>query len=152
MRRSNRWIVLALITPLALLFLFLYRGTRTSDTPVKTAPAKVGSVLGTEFKHVTLTAKAAERLGIETVPVREEWVARSGSVGRVVPYASVIYGLQGETWVYISPEPLVFVRYLVIVDYIDGGLAILLEGPPPGTKVVTVGVAELYGVDTGIGK
>lgn len=150
MKRSNRWIVLVLITPLALLL--IYRGTRISDTPVKTVPAKVGSVLGTEFQHVTLTAKAAERLGIKTVPVREEWAARSGSVEMVVPYASVIYGLHGETWVYISPEPLVFVRNLINIDYIDGDLAVLLEGPPLGTKVATVGVAELYGVDTGIGK
>lgn len=151
-KRSSRWIVLTLIALVALLLLLLYRSTRTSNTPVITPPAKVESVLGTKFQHVTLSAKAAERLGIETVLVREEWVVRSGGVRRVVPYASVIYGLQGETWVYISPEPPVFVRYLINIDYIDGGLAILLEGPPPGTSVVTVGVAELYGADTGIGK
>lgn len=149
---NYRWIVLTLITLVALPL--YYKSTGISDTPrpVEPLPAKTESVLGTEFQHVTLTAKAAERLGIETVPVREEWVARSGSVERVVPYASVIYGLHGETWVYISPEPLVFVRHLITIDYIDGDLAVLLEGPPLDTLVVTVGVAELYGIDTGVGK
>lgn len=150
MKLNNRWIVLV---PIVLVIaLLLFKGTKKSDTPVKIEPAKAESVLGIAFKHVTLTAKAAERLGIETVSVSEEWVARSDSVQKVVPYASVIYGLQGETWLFINIEPLVFVRYLISIDYIDGGLAVLSEGPPLDTKVVTVGVAELYGIDTGIGK
>jgi hypothetical protein len=31
-------------------------------------------------------------------------------------------------------------------------MVVLVDGPAAGTKVVTVGVAELYGADTGIGK
>lgn len=152
MKRSNLWLVLTLITAVTLLLLLLYRSTRTSDTPVRTEPAKVESVLRTEFKHVTLTAKAAQRLGIKTSTVRQEWMVRSGSMREVVPYASVLYGLHGETWLYVSPEPLTFVRKTIAVDYIDADLAVMSDGPPPGTEVVTVGVAELYGVDTGVGK
>lgn len=155
MKRSNFWLVLILIVPISLLLLLLlllYRGTRTSNAPVKIEPAKVVSVPGTDFKQVTLTAKAAERLGIKTVTIREERVARSGSIQKVVPYASVIYDLQGETWVYTNPQPLVFARDPIIIDYIDGDLAILSKGPPQGAQVVIVGVAELYGIETGIGK
>ena len=43
-------------------------------------------------------------------------------------------------------------RHPVTGEYIEGDRAILLDGPPVGTNVVTVGVAELYGADTGIGK
>jgi len=79
-------------------------------------------------------------------------MAGSGAQAKVVPYAAVIYGLNGETWVYVSPEPLVFHREPVTVAYIDGDNAVLSEGPAVGTQVVTVGVAELYGADTGVGK
>lgn len=149
MKLNYRWIVLV---PIVLVIALLFKGIKKSDIPANIEPAKAESVLGIAFKHVTLTAKAAERLGIETVSVSEEWIMRSDSVQKVVPYASVIYGLHGETWLYINIEPLVFVRYLISIDYIYGSSAVLLVGPPPGTKVVTVGVAELYGIDTGIGK
>lgn len=149
MKRVNRLLAIVLIVLVAILF---YRNTPRSDKPVKSEPAKVESVLGTELNRVTLTAKAAERLDIQTVPVRKEWVALSGRVQTVVPYSSVIYGLHGETWVYTSPEPLTFVRHSIIIDYIDADLAVLSDGPPLGTLVVTVGVAELYGIDTGVGK
>jgi hypothetical protein len=70
----------------------------------------------------------------------------------VIPYAAVIYDLHGETWTYTSPEPLTFVRQAITVDYIEGDMAVLSDGPAAGTQVATVGVAELYGADTGVGK
>ncbi len=76
----------------------------------------------------------------------------SGAQRTVIPYSAVIYDLQGQTWTYTSTEPLVFVRQPITIDYIEGDLAFLSEGPPAGTVVVTVGVAELYGLDTGVGK
>ncbi len=79
-------------------------------------------------------------------------VAGSGDRRLVVPYSALIYDLNGDTWIYISPEPLVFTRHPVTVEYVEGDLAVLLDGPPVGTMVATVGVPELYGADTGIGK
>jgi hypothetical protein len=70
---------------------------------------------------------------------------------KVVPYAALIYGLYGETWVYTNPEPLVYVREAVTVDFIEGDMAVLLEGPPAGTAVVTAGGAELFGAESGVG-
>lgn len=69
----------------------------------------------------------------------------------IVPYSAVLYGLHGETWVYTNPEPLVYIRYPVTVDYIDGDQAVLLDGPPAGMAVVTVGSAELFGAESGVG-
>jgi hypothetical protein len=60
--------------------------------------------------------------------------------------------LHGETWAYTSPESLTFIRQLITIDSIEGDMAILSNGPAIGTQVATVGVAELYGADTGIGK
>ena len=79
-------------------------------------------------------------------------LAGSEALRKVIPYAAVIYDLHGETWVYTNPEPLVFVRHPIHVDYIEGDLAVLLEGPPAGTEVATVGVAELLGTEFGVGK
>ena len=70
----------------------------------------------------------------------------------VVPVASLLYGLNGETWIYISPEALQFLRVPVVVDYIIGDMVVLVDGPAAGTKVAVVGVAELHGADTGVGK
>lgn len=97
------------------------------------------------LKELTLSAKAAERLGVETVPV-----AGSGST-LTVPYAAVIYDAQGVTWSYVNTEPLTYVRAEINVDEIDGDIAVLSAGPPAGTPVVTTGAAELYGAEIGVG-
>jgi hypothetical protein len=69
-----------------------------------------------------------------------------------VPTAALIYDLNGNTWIYISPAPLQFLRVPVVVDHIRDDTVVLLEGPPAGTEVAVVGVAELHGADTGVGK
>lgn len=79
-------------------------------------------------------------------------LSESGTVRNVVPYAALLYGVHGDTWVYTNPEPLVFVRHPVHVDYIDNDWAVLSDGPPTGTAVVAVGVAELHGAEFKIGK
>lgn len=77
----------------------------------------------------------------------------SGQVQRkVIPYSAVIYGVEGETWVYLNPEPLVYVRQAIVIDYIDGDQVYLIEGPDIGSTVVTMGVAELFGAETGVSK
>lgn len=70
----------------------------------------------------------------------------------VVPFSSLIYDIYGDTWIYINPEPRNFLRVPVVVDFIQGDEVVLTEGPAAGTTVVTVGVAELHGTDTGVGK
>jgi hypothetical protein len=75
-----------------------------------------------------------------------------GEPQKVVPYASVVYDLHGDTWAYTNPQPLTYIREHISVDYIDGDLAVLSQGPNPGTQVVTVGAAELLGTEFGIGK
>jgi hypothetical protein len=70
----------------------------------------------------------------------------------VVPFASLIYDSNGGTWVYTSPEHLQFLRVPVEVDYIRGDKVVLVDGPAAGTSIVILGVAELHGTDTGVGK
>jgi hypothetical protein len=116
-------------------------------------PAKVEHLEETGLSRVILTAKAVERLDIKTALAGEVQVARSpsGTYRKVVPYAAVLYDAHGDTWVYTNPEPQVYIRYQISVDYIDGDLAVLSDGPPAGTAVVTVGAAELFGTEFEIG-
>ena len=97
------------------------------------------------LKQLTLSEKAAERLGVETAEV-----AGSGSA-LTVPYAAVIYDAQGLTWSYVNTAPLVYLREAITIDRINGATAILSAGPAVGTPIVTTGAAELYGAEIGVG-
>jgi hypothetical protein len=111
----------------------------------------VDHIEGSEFSRVTLSERAIERIDLKTDEVREEWIQRSNAMRMCVPYSALIYDPQGRTWVYTSSEPRTFVRQEVIVDFIDGDLAVLTDGPPLGTVVASVGVAELYGTEFEVG-
>lgn len=75
----------------------------------------------------------------------------SGKPEKVVPYSSIIYGLNGDTWVYRAAGERSFERQLIDVEYIEGDLAVLKEGPDLGTKIVTAGAVELLGIEENIG-
>ena len=75
----------------------------------------------------------------------------SGTRRKVVPYSSLIYDPHGQTWVYTSPKPRTFIRRKVEVDYIEGNVVVLDDGPPTGTVIASVGVAELYGTEFKVG-
>ena len=145
MRHSNRWMV-------AILIIACLQLSACTQTPASTentdSPARVERLAGTALSRVILTGEAAKRLGIQTAPVSDMRVR--GTQRKVVPYSAVISDLHGETWVYTNPSPLTYVRGRINVDYIDGDLAVLSEGPPSGTKVVTVGSPELYGTEFGV--
>jgi len=114
------------------------------------APSHVEPIEGSELSRVTLSEKAAQRLGIQTAEVSREEI--DGQPRQVIPYGAVIYDQNGATWTYTSPEPLTFVREAITIDTIDGDRAILSEGPPDGTVVVSVGAAEVYGTEYKVGK
>ena len=45
-----------------------------------------------------------------------------------------------------------FKREPIDVERIDGDVAVVRSGPAAGTPVVTVGAAELWGFEFGVGK
>jgi len=100
---------------------------------------------------VTLSEHAIERLALQTGQIAERPTSRSDTPRLTVPYSSLLYDTEGRTWVYTSPQPRTFVRAEVVVDYIEGETAVLSDGPPAGTVVATVGVAELYGTEFTVG-
>ena len=97
-------------------------------------PARVEATNDAKIMKVTLTPKAAERLGVVIDEVRADPSGR-----RIVPYASVLYDLTGKTWVYISADPLTFDNVY------------LTDGPPAGTKVLAAGVPQVFGSEVKVG-
>ena len=117
-------------------------GPKPAATTEKVSPSTLEEIEGSELKRVILTEKAAERIGVETAAASE----------MVVPYAAVIYDTEGNTWIYTSPAPLTFVRAPIVIDHIDGDQAFLSQALESTDPIVTVGVAEIYGAETGVSK
>jgi len=74
-------------------------------------------------------------------------LAGSTEKQKIVPYGAVYYDAKGAAWAYVNPKPLTFERERIGVDRVIGDVAVLSEGPPVGTPVVTVGAALLYGAE-----
>lgn len=66
---------------------------------------------------------------------------------KVVPYSAVYYDASGAAWVYVNAKPLTYERQRIAVERVVGDRAVLSDGPPIGTPVVTVGAALLYGAE-----
>jgi len=136
----KRWAMVAAIGAVMVL-----SGCKRDQVEEKYHPATLEESGQEGIMKVRLQARAAERIGLQTTPVREELV---GSAKRlVVPYGAILYDTKGDTWTFTNPEPLLFVRHKVVVDSIEGDRGILSEGPPVGTAVVTIGAAELMGAE-----
>ena len=138
MKHINRWLVIVLV----IVGLGLSACGPKVTAVEKIAPSKLEPIEGTELSRVILTEKAAERIGIETVLAS----------GTSVPFAAVIYDIEGNTWVYTNPAPLTFVRAPIVIDRIEGDQAFLAQGLETQDPIVTVGVMEIYGAETGVSK
>jgi hypothetical protein len=143
---KHKRLLAPLVVGLALVAAGCGGGGGSSAEESDDGPAKIYEMKGSDLSRVELTAEAAKRLDVQTAAVQQ-----NGS-GKVVPYSAVLYSPTGETWVYVSPKPLTFVRHEIVVDRIDGDRALLKDGPSAGTKVATVGVAELFGAESGLGE
>lgn len=139
MKRDRRrgWAVMAVL--LAVLALPACRevAETSSEEP---EPYTVEPIEGTDQVAVLLTEDGIQRIGLETTT----------SDGSSVPESAIWIDVEGLEWVYTNPESGRFVREQVVVDRYEGDVATLAEGLPPGTEVVTVGVAELIGSEFGI--
>jgi hypothetical protein len=143
MHESCRRILIVLFTSLGMV---ACRPVEITDEEDEDEPAKVEHFEGATPARVTLTEEAVKRLDIKTEMIGVAEI--DGTVRRVIPYAAVLYDIGGETWTYTNPEPRVFVRHSITVDRVGGDQAVLSNGPPSGTAVVTVGAAELYGAES----
>ncbi len=109
---------------------------------VEYQPYKVEPIKGTDLNRVTLDDETAAKIDLQTTSVRED-----GS-HKVVPHASLIYNPEGQVFIYTKPRPRTYVRAPVEVSRItEDDRALLSDGPPAGTVIVTVGAAELLATE-----
>ena len=149
--RTHRWLV-ALSTSSALLLAAspaLAGGGKSLGKDSGVVPATLEAIPGSDIKRVILTARAIERIDLHTGKVSQEML--QGELHTVVPYASIIYTPNGGTWVYTSPKDRTFERQAIDVDFIEGDYVVITSGPPLGTRVATIGVAEIYGAEFEVG-
>jgi hypothetical protein len=144
MSSQNRWLAAGLAV-CALALAACSEGAASGDSSGDAA-ATLEQIGDSERVRVRLKPGAEERLGIELAEVREV-----PGRGKAVPYAAVVYDASGDTWVYTQPTPRTYVRVPITIASIAGEDAFVSDGPEVGTEVVTVGTAELYGVEQEIG-
>ena len=107
----------------------------------KITPAEHG-----DHPTVTLTKRGAERISLETAPVEKS------KGGTSIPYAAVLYdAVEGQPYVFVNPRGLTFHREDVDIAGVDGDTVELADGPPVGTRVVTVGVPQIHGAELEFG-
>lgn len=70
----------------------------------------------------------------------------------VAPWSAILRDAQGGTWIYEKTGATTFSRRPVSVRSLVGDWAVLERGPAPGTMVVSVAAAELFGTEFGTGK
>jgi hypothetical protein len=116
-------------------------------------PAVVTPVEGSENLHlIQLTDDAASRIGLTLTTVSA--AAKAGPVDGAHPEAvdagAIIYDSSGATWVFVQQQHLTFQRAQVVVSRVIGDTAVLRSGPPVGSQVALVGVAEIKGAEDGV--
>jgi hypothetical protein len=119
--------------------------TQVEESESTYSPTSVTPVKGSDdIQQVTFSAIAAQRADVKTAEIRASGRLTS------LPYAALIYNEEGDTYTYVSPKPLVYVREPIDVDRISGDRVLLRHGPPTGTAVVTTGAAEVYSAEFGV--
>jgi RND family efflux transporter MFP subunit len=115
------------------------QGPQTAD------PLNTSADFFYEISNADMKFRPGERVSV-TVSLKQE------QTSLVIPFSAIVYDIQGGTWVYENPTPLIFIRRRVEVARVDKGIAILRRGPAAGTSIVVEGVAELFGTEFGTSK
>jgi len=120
------------------------------DADVAAAPPAADAATGSiDLVYELANAKAKLRPGERVLAMLQ----LTGAGERlVVPRAALLFDIHGGSWVYVQQAPCTFLRSRVQVAWVDGAEAVLERGPSPGTEVVTLGAAELFGTEFGQGK
>jgi RND family efflux transporter MFP subunit len=98
-----------------------------------------------ELQNTNLSLKPGQKVDV-TLPLKGKENALK------VPASSILYDLNGGTWIYENIAPHTFARRRVDVAEMQGTIAWLRTGLTQGARVVTVGGAELFGTEFGVGK
>jgi membrane fusion protein, heavy metal efflux system len=121
-----------------------------SPAKATVAPPTANPIAGTvDSYYEVLNSKKVftpgQRIGVR-IPLK------GSATGLTVPWSAIVFDVHGSTWIYEERAAREFVRRRVTVQYTLGQDAVLETGPSAGIKVVTAGVQELFGSETGFVK
>lgn len=143
----------------AVAYLVSLDGTPLSETPQLAKPiaapptadaASSSADLYYEVDNRSLRLRPSQRIGVNLSMT-------SVTDALVIPAAAILYDIYGGTWVYVqstgkTDKETRFTRSRVLLEWVDGDLAIISKGPATGSLIVTDGAAELFGTEFGAGK
>jgi RND family efflux transporter MFP subunit len=124
-------------------------GEQLVAQPVAAPPSANADAASTDLYFKLDNAAGALRRGQK---VAVGLVLRGGEASLVVPASAIVRDYHGGTWVYENRTPHLYQRRRVEVRHQVGDEVVLARGPAPGTRVVTVAAAELFGTEFGAGK
>ena len=122
------------------------RSARPIGAPPSADANSASANLFFELSNLDGTLRPGQKVGA-TLPLKGET-----EESLVVPWSAVVVDISGGAWVYENIAPHAYARRRVEIKHVTGDLAVLTRGPTPGTKVVSVAAAELFGTEFGIGK
>lgn len=139
-RRASAWLVVVAVV-VAVVWLMWPQPTPSEGEALEAAHMEESD----GHTRIVLTQGAADRLDLKTAPVEADGDAL------VVPDSALMWDSDGTTVLYEQVDDLAYSPVMVEVAHQEDGQAWLVTGPPVGAIVVSLGAAELYGVEHGIG-
>ena len=121
------------------------RSARPVDAPSSANPAAATVDVVYRLPNSDGAFRLGQRVGV-IVPLRQEGATLTA------PWSAVVYDAEGGAWLYEQIDATSFVRRRVQVERAVDGMAVLASGVRPGARVVSIGAAELFGVEFGVGK
>ena len=136
MKRTHSILVVSVLCCLALVSCIASEKPHTKISPSKVEKSEVG------LPTVTLTPDAEKRLGIEVTGIDQN----------TLPASSILYDASGKNWVYVRLAPNQYQRQEITLRRIQGTAAVVESTLKAGSECVSIGAAELYGTEFGVGK
>jgi cobalt-zinc-cadmium efflux system membrane fusion protein len=121
------------------------RSARRVSAPPRADPTAASIDLFYELSSERTPLQPGERVTVQVPLLASER-------GLVLPESAVVFDVHGATWVYEDLGGGRFARRRVEIARYVADRALISRGVAPGTNVVTVGVAELFGTEFGAGK
>jgi membrane fusion protein, heavy metal efflux system len=122
-----------------------YRPARPINAPPTADPANNTADLYFELANGDGSMRPGQKVGVTLSE-------RATEESLVVPWSAVAHDINGGAWIYENIAPQQYARRRVEVRRVVGSRAVLARGPAAGAKIVTAGVAELFGTEFGTGK
>ncbi|WP_369142333.1 efflux RND transporter permease subunit [Streptomyces sp. R44] len=110
-------------------------------------PAEIEEVTEGKIPHLTLAEDTVKRIHLTTEPLRQAPLDGVGPARTLIPLKAVVYDPEGKTFAFTNPKPFVYIRTPVQLGQFGEHDAVVTSGLATGTRVVTVGAAELLGIE-----